>query len=372
MSFSIRFHIQTGLSSQDLGLLWRDLEARADITFFLSWHWMSAWTAELGADPPVLIGEANGALILLGLLVPRARREAGIIRVNGVRLHTTGVKEQDCIAIEYNGFLVDRAWTNTAERQAIKWLLSEAKIRGRQFRELHIVATLESNLASWTPKRGLVQVPYRKPSWRVDLDAVRASGRSYLDTLSANTRQQIRRSMRLYEAAGGLSATWASDVATALEYMDGLKELHQRQWQGRGRPGGFSFPFFERFQRSLVTESLPGGAVELVRICRGKEPVGYLYNLIFRGHVLAFVSGMHFEDDSRLKPGLVCHTLCIEHHLRRGASIYDFMAGDYRYKANLGQPGPDFVYLLVQRPDPMLRMEHALRSARARIRRAFS
>ncbi len=368
MAQPIRFHIQSDLPVGDLGLLWRDLETRSEITFFLSWDWMSAWVAELGTCPPVLVGEASGALILLGLLVPRRRREAGIIQVDGLHLHTTGKNGQDVIAIEYNNFLVDRAWVGKAEREAVRYLLGPARVGGQRRHELHIVSMLEQDRAAMTPPEMLVQIPSRKPSWRVDLDAVRASGRSYLDTVSANTRQQIRRSMRLYETAGALNAERATDAPTALAWFDGLKELHQRQWEARGSPGGFSFPFFERFQRRLVGECAPRGTVELMRVCRGEEPIGYLYNLVLRGHVLAFVSGFLYEQDNRLKPGLVSHALCIERHLREGASVYDFMAGETRYKSNLGQPGPEFIYLLLQRPTVMTRFEHLLRAGVDRLR----
>lgn len=368
MAEVIRFHIQTDLPTGDLGLLWLDLEKRADITFFLSWDWMAAWIAELGQCPPVLIGEASGALILLGLVMPRYRREAGVIRVNGLSLHTTGERTKDCIAIEYNGFLVDREWSGKAEREAVTYLLREAIVGGRRRDELHIVGMLEEQAASITPPGMLVQMPYLKPSWRVDLNAVRNSGKAYLDTLSANTRQQIRRSMRLYQATGSLTVEWAKDAATALDWLGGLKELHQRQWQARGKPGGFASAFFERFQRRLIANCVPRGAAELIRVSRAGQPIGYLYNLIRDGHVLAFVSGFLYEDDNRLKPGLVCHALAIERHVQTGASIYDFMAGETRYKSNLGQPGPVFVYLLLQRSTAMTRAERMLRHGWERVR----
>ncbi len=369
MTEPIRFHIQTDLPATDLGLLWRDLESRADLTFFLSWEWMGAWIAELGQCPPVLIGEAGGALVLLGLVVPRRRREAGVIRVDGLTLHATGDRTKDCIAIEYNGFLVDRAWAAHAAREAVSWLLRRALVGGRRRDELHIVGMLEQHAEAITPPGFLVQVPYRKPSWRVDLEAIRAAGTSYLDSLSANTRQQIRRSMRLYDSDGGLTAERATDVPTALDWLDGLKELHQRQWQARGKPGGFAFPFFERFQRRLIGACIPQGSVEMMRVSRGDQPIGYVYNLVLRGHVLAFVTGFLFEDDKRLKPGLVCHALAIERHLREGASVYDFLAGETRYKGNLGTPGPEFVYLLLQRPTAMTRAERVLRRGWERVRR---
>ncbi len=367
---ALRFHVQTELSAADLGLLWRDLEARADITFFLSWDWMGAWIAELDRMPMVLIGEAGGALVLLGLLMPRLRREAaGAIRVPGLHLHATGRADIDVIAQEYNGFLVDRARAGRdAEAAACAWLLGRT-IDGQRYDELHIKDVAADRSSGLAPADALVRELSRKPSWRVDLDAVRGAGGRYLDTLSANTRQQVRRAMRLYAQRGPLVATAAPDAATASAWLDELAALHQRQWEGRGSPGGFAFPFFTRFQRRLVSACVPREAAEIVRVAAGDMVIGYVYNLILRGHVLAFVSGLRFEDDARLKPGLVSHALTIQRHVEAGAHLYDFMAGAYRYKANLGRPGPELVYLQMQRRTPMTLLEHGLRAMWQRVRR---
>jgi len=330
---------------------------------------MGAWIAELEAPPLVLVGEANGALVLLALLVPRLRREAaGAIRVRGLHLHATGREEIDVIAHEYNGFLVDRAWAGRADVAATVWLLGQ-RVGPHRVDELHIKDIVADHAPALVPSGALVRELSRKPSWRVDLDAVRAGGAAYLDTLSANTRQQVRRSMRLYEQRGGLSAERAPDAATALEWLDALAELHQRHWQERGKPGGFAFPFFARFQRRLVGACVPRGTAEIVRVRAGEEPIGYVYNLMMRGHVLAFVTGFAAEDDRRLKPGLVSHALCIERHLAEGARLYDFMAGAYRYKASLGSPGPELLYLQMQRRTPMTRFEQAARMVWERVRR---
>lgn len=341
--------------------MWRDLYARADATAFLGWEWMSAWIAGLDAMPFILVGEAGGALVLLGLLAPHRRREAlGAVQVDGLWLHATGRDEADVIAVEYNGFLVDRAWAGRAETAAIGWLLGRTAA-GRRFDEVQIKAIAEDRAALYAPAGALVRTLGRKPSWQVDLAAVRAAGGVYLDALSANTRQQVRRSMRLYASAGSLEAARAPDAEMALAWLDELAALHQAQWRARGKPGGWAFPFFERFQRRLVAAAVPAGTAEIVRISAGAETIGYVYNLIGGDHVLAFVTGFRIESDKRLKPGLVGHALCIQRHVDEGRRLYDFLAGDYRYKASLGRPGPDFLHLQVQRATPMTRFEGALR-----------
>jgi len=168
--------------------------------------------------------------------------------------------------------------------------------------------------------------------------------------------------MRLYEKMGPLTAEPARDGAEALLFLDGLKELHQRYWTSRGEPGAFAYPFFERFQKRLIQTCLPRGTVEIVRIAAGSHLIGYVYNFIYRGHVYAYQTGLSYADDSRLKPGLVSHCLCIDRHMQSGGRVYDFMAGEARYKANLGEPGPDMLYLLAERPTWPLQLERALHS----------
>ena len=364
----LKFEIGAAGDARSLEETWRGLETRADAPFFLSWDWIGCWIGMAEFDPLLLTGRVNGQVVLLGLLLPSTRRDTKVWSTHGLRLQTTGDETRDVITIEYNGFLVERGWAGTAEREAIAFLMGGISVAGRRRDELHLRGVTQDyeNLA---PPGSLAVVVSRKPSWRIDLEGVRASGKSYLDHLSANTRQQIRRSVRLYEKRGKLDATRAGDVPEALSFLDGLKELHQRYWTARGEPGEFAYPFFERFVRRLIEHGVPRGTIELVRISCGAQPIGYLFNLVFRGQVYSYQSGLFYEDDPKLKPGLVSHYLCIERHIQEGARIYDFMAGDSRYKANMGKPGPEMLYILVGRPTAALQIEQALRQVKHRFDR---
>ncbi|MEJ0020208.1 MAG: GNAT family N-acetyltransferase [Acetobacteraceae bacterium] len=363
-----RFELTTWNDLAALRAMWCELEQRAVPDIFLSWDWVGCWIAEVGRDPAVLVGRAGGRIVLLALLLPYRRRDLLPFAIQGLQLHMTGDGAQDVITIEYNGFLVDAGWAGTIEADAVAYLLSGVAVEGHRRDELHlknVPASLDACIeAAGLPRREL----QRKPSWRIDLAAVRAAGGSYLDSLSANTRQQIRRSTRLYEKRGPVSAVRARSVPEALDFLDGLSELHQRYWTGRGEPGAFVYPFFVQFQRRVIETCVPRGTVELVRITAGTDVIGYVYNLIYRGHVYAYQTGIHYEDDARLKPGLMSHCLCIERHLQEGGTVYDFMAGDARYKASLGKRGPDMLYLLMQRRTWPLRLEAVLRHARQWVR----
>ena len=131
----------------------------------------------------------------------------------------------------------------------------------------------------------------------------------------------------------------------------------------------FANPFFERFHRALITDLFAAEQVQLLRICAGGRPIGYLYNLVQGGRVHNYQSGFAYGPDARLKPGLVSHALAVEHNLARGASCYDFMAGDSRYKRSLATGTDHLVWLVVQRSRLKFRLEHALRAMRNCARR---
>ena len=363
----VRFEISNAMSTAELEAAWLDLERRASPHFFLSWDWIGCWIAEASLRPAILIGRTDDRIVLLGAMAPSTRRDVLPIAIHGLQLHAIGDLQHDIITIEYNGFLVDRAWAGKVETDAIAFLLDGVIVDGHRRDELHL-RNIPDDLGPAVAACGYYfSELQRKPSWRIDLAAVRAAGKRYLECLSANTRQQIRRSMRLYERRGPLTATLAGGVPEALMFLDGLKELHQRYWTSRGEPGAFAYPYFERFQKRLIQTCLPHGTVEIVRISAGPDVIGYVYNFLYRGHVYAYQSGFHYEDDPKLKPGLVSHCLCIEQHRDAGSTTYDFMAGDARYKANLGEPGPDMLYLLAERPTWPLQIESMLHGMKRRL-----
>lgn len=304
----------------------------------------------------------------MAALIRSHRHDLGPIGVPGLRLHTTGRPEFDVITIEYNGFLVDRAVGGAGEDAALDFLTKKSRKIGPDCDELDL-RNVSRRYSAYAGGRGWVhRIVGRKPSFRVNLDLVRASGRTYLENLSSNTRQQIRRSVRLYQAIGPVALARAETPDQATEFLAGLKALHQPYWRNRGEPGAFAYPFLEALMRRLMLAGLENGTVELVRVSRGDLAIGYLYNFVHCGQVYCYQCGFLFEADARLKPGLVSHTLCIEDHLRAGAAIYDFMGGEARYKSSLGQPGPDLHYVLLQRPTAILRAENALRRLRNRVR----
>src|SRR5262249_11908819 len=116
-------------------------------------------------------------------------------------------------------------------------------------------------------------------------------------TLSRNSREKLRRSLREYRTRGELIIEEASTLGSARSYFEALKDLHIRSWTRRGKPHAFRFPFFERFHRALIARGMSEGSVQLLRITAGGRPIGYLYNFRHRGRIYAYQSG--FDDSDR-------------------------------------------------------------------------
>jgi CelD/BcsL family acetyltransferase involved in cellulose biosynthesis len=178
----------------------------------------------------------------------------------------------------------------------------------------------------------------------VDLDKLRAAGTDYLGALSGNTRSQIRRSLRRYEADFGERYVHHPETRDrALAAFDAMVELHDLRWASLGTPSGFT-EASRTFHRELISELWSDGErsneleVDILEVGFGDHVIGVIYSLICRRHVQFFQSGLVYTEDPRLKPGLACHALAIEHYMELGASEYDFLGGEAKsvqYKTSL-------------------------------------
>ncbi len=359
----------------DLEDLWRDLERRSDGSFFQSWAWIGSWLRNLPSDLAlrVLTVSAGHETVGLGVLVARRERRHGWLNTGMLRLNETGDDRIDSIAIEYNGFLADRnIGISRVVRCCLNWLVEnedswdELSLSGLDAATTAVVVKIATELSLGVRTHAEERCPY------VDLSYLRRSGGDYLGSLSRNTRYQIRRAIRLYEGFGPLSISTAASTIEALDFLESLGELHQASWIRRGHSGAFADDFFRRFHRELVSIHFDAGEIQLLRVSAGSQIVGYLYNLVKNRRVCAYQSGFNFDADSRLKPGLVAHSLAVEYNLRMGANIYDFMAGEGQHKRSLASNVEAMIWLVVYRKHLKLRFENLLRELKAGAKRKMA
>lgn len=345
---------------------WLDLETRARPTVFLSWQWLGQWLDVYRPQASLLRVTEGDRVIGLGLVVASDERRHGLLKSRCLRLHQTGSKVLDQIWIEYNGFLAETGREHDVARACLIHL-GEQNLDWDEF----IVGAIEANEADfYAHTLGLHKhLRWEAPCYGVDLDALRRSGHVYLDTLSRNTRYQINRAHRLYEDRGPVELVRPDTLDDALAVFDSIGPRHLERWGNGPDQSGFANPDFVRFHRALIKAQWAEGGVDLVSVRAGDDVIASFYNLLHNQVVYFYLGGMMTESDNKLKPGLLGHALCIEDYRHHGFHYYDFMGGDERYKANLGQFHRQLVQVSLQRPRFKLKLENALREARQHWRK---
>ena len=312
-----------------VGARWEALQERADASFFQSWAWVGCLAIERFPAPWLLEAREQGETVALALF----NRRPG----NRLWLGESGDPAMDAPYVEFNGPLFLAGRSEKLWPVCLDACLRQGGWRRRVMMSGRVMLSgIDDALADGAGEAPAV-LRARAPSRtapRVEFSALPAGG--YLDGLGANTRYQLRRSSRRYAAAGPLAIRRAKTLDEALGFLDALAVLHQATWTGRGRPGAFADPWFRRFHRELLGRAFPRGEIDLLRIAAGERVIGYLYNFRHRGRVSAYQSGFDYAvAHPHEKPGMTCHHLAIELAAREGATAYDFLAGEDRYKTSM-------------------------------------
>jgi hypothetical protein len=290
-------------------------------------------------------------------------RHARVILARALHLNATGDPDYDNVAIEYNGFLVERGLERSVLRCCVR-LLSE----DRDWDEWVLPGMADRDLIeSLRSPEPWQSVETRKPSYYVDLKALRESGTKYRDALSRNTRYQVRRTSSEFEKLGKLTLDVAGTLDEALAILAELEHLHQARWTARELPGAFASKFFSDFHRRFVRNGFPSGIVQLMRVRAGTKTLGCLYNFVYRGRVLFYQSGFDYSLETRHNsPGLVTHVMAIDYNSALGHDIYDFLAGKARYKEQLSTHSFDMSWISMRRPRLRYRIADWLQAQKRR------
>ena len=343
---------------------WLHLQERADCSFFQSWGWIGTWLERIALDlnPLVVRVWFEGTLVGLGIFTGKHISRHLVIRSDARFVHEYPFDDRNMV-IEYNGLLADRGHEGAVYSETIIHLLQLepacdevyfGALGDRAYRVL--CDSAETRLTEIASVRLLEE----SSAYSLDLDYSGDGIDAYLATLNKNRRLQIRRSLRLYGERTPLSLESANSTEEALDFLDGLKELHTARWQARGQQGSFASRRWETFHRSLVAARFGPGEIQLLRVRNADGPIGYLYNFIWRGHVYVLQTGFTKPEDKRLMPGYVAHTLAIVHNRQQGMAIYDLMHGDSLYKRLLCNRKETLRWVVVQRKHWKFELEHRL------------
>lgn len=349
-----------------LETIWRDLENRADGTFFTSWDWIGPWLHCLPEElrPRLLRADHGGQCVGLTLLVERRHLRFGFLPVRAMHLNESGRADLDALTIEYNGCLTasDSGAGSAADIERAMLLALMAGPQAPDELRLSGARRLPADLPASLQQRATPHLCFY-----IDLTAINASGKDYLSYLKQRQRYLVRKSLKRLSDPQPLRMVQASTLEQAREFLAELERLHTRYWQAKGEPGAFGSDFQRRFHTRLIEQGLPRGAVALMAAMRGDRPIAYFYYFCHNGWVHYYQSGIDYDQlEGSESPGLAAHALAVEHFRTAGWRFYDFMTGDLQYKRTLATEDLPLHWVTLQQHSAKMRLEDwLLRQAKA-------
>jgi len=362
----------TFLPLEDIDVLkkeWSIIEGQSDIEFFLSWTWISTWIETYRPNINILRAFFDTELVAIAALVFRKEHRYYILRSKTLHVHQTGDPEQDQIWIEYNGILAKQEHKEEVTKSSIAYL----GLISEMWDELIVGAITDSEASLLENAGDLMRHDlWEAPCYGVDLKTIRESQKSYLQTLSRNTRYQIKRSIKKYQNNGEIQILSAERKAEALQSFDDIGPLHVARWGAGFGESGFANLNFTKFHRSLISTAWDKGQVDLISVRANGKIIARFYNFIYRNRVYFYLSGLALEQDNQLKPGLTGHALCIQRYIDAGYDFYDFMGGGERYKSSLAHKHQHLVKIALQKKKIKFKLEKLGRGIKNYFRKDVS
>jgi hypothetical protein len=350
--------------------LWTELFGHmSDAGPFLAPRWTATWVRIFGPSlRPELVAFCDHEHRPIGVCLLTARIRYGALLPH-VRWHlnTDGEPDSDSVVIEHNRLLASvgrEAEVHAAlARHAGHSRVDELRVSGI---DESAVAHLLQAFPGWR-----ADVEWRESPF-VRLDAVRALGGDHLAILTRNTRAQLRRSLARYAARGAVVVHAAGTAAEAESMLLELMTLHKARWVAKGMGGGFASPRRRALHTAFVREATPAGEAQLLRVTVAGETIAVLYNLVAHGKVNFYQSGIRYEADRHLRPGMVAHHLAVQHNLALGMAEYDFLTsapGQDRYKVSLSTDVRRLGWVTLYAPGWRTRYFFAVRAIRDAVAR---
>jgi hypothetical protein len=210
---------------------------------------------------------------------------------------------------------------------------------------------------------------YSSTSYWVKFDEIRSlySG-DFLRSRSSNTRQQIRRSMKMLQTQyGEVSLHHPNSALEAKQWLDELIDMHRKRWNTDTSSSGFMKPSFAKFHQDMVTKYFSSNIVEVIKVTAGNTLLGINVYYTFNNAAHFIFGGVNYDIDAKARPGIITHVLAVDDYLKRDYSKYDFLEGEHRYKQSLCTHTEVNHGWLLQRRRIDLIIENAFRKMKRKI-----
>lgn len=348
-------------SSELIKQSWATLGATIPGHAFLNECWMAPWfdVVSLNHNPILITVKKTDSIAALAVAHIIRIKRRGVFYRNVLYFNEVPIPPNDMV-IEYNGILAakedyQQAWATILNtlKQELSW--DEIKINKIDPEQTPAILTAikANNLLSFIEREDTS--PYavlnKNESWQETEKA----------NLSSNRRRQVKKAKQLYEEKyGKLSLVKIIDKAHVDTFWARMEELHTAHWNEKGNSGAFANTLWTNFNRNMISNWLEAGTVQLTQYNAGDTPIGYLFNLVVEDRAYNIQCGFLYEQDNRLKPGFVCHHMCMEYCHTVGVQKYYYLAGGEDYKVSLSSEIDKLDWICIRKSNRKFLLEDLL------------
>jgi CelD/BcsL family acetyltransferase involved in cellulose biosynthesis len=345
-------------NTPELAEKWNQLYYRNSApSVFLSWNWICRWLTTLPISPIVVEAKFENQCVGLGIFYTKSKFIFPGWFVNQIWLHRTGDSPLDQVWIEHNDFLLDSKVALEVRQAMIAYVSSEMT-----WHECFIGLTDCNILQHFDTMADSKRIDIDAPDYSVNLVDF-SSVEDYLDSLSKNTKQQIKRSFKLLREHGPLLL---QEIHSPEEQKIAFKEMadiHIEKWRKTEYGSGFDNPHFNHFHQTLLSADPKNQFSTIFCLILNEQKLAFIYLLKDNDCWYFYLSAIKSFADNRIKVGLVAHVMIIEEAIKHSLKKYDFLAGEARYKRSLSnQFGTNQQLICYYKPSVLLNFRQKIRT----------
>lgn len=310
-------------------------DADPDAQLFMSWKWLSGWLRQVAGPWFVLAAKmdnkADGPYAAFLPMRIQTRTENG-------RIHNE-LNMAGNFAADYTGFLCAPGAEHLAIPAFARYVkqLNWSRLNFENFRVSE--SRMRLLLANF-PKANFQTSEISRVGKVDGIDnslcpfaALPPDWDSYLETLSTNTRQKIRRLLRQIDATEEYRITVATPETIERD-LDTLLQFWETKWKPRK---GDLTQTLVRSNRAMLTRSFHADLLYLPTLWKDDRPLAALATLVDsrKRSFLFYMTGRDETFDGP-PPGVILHAHSIRYAIANGFTEYDFLRGNEPYKYSFG------------------------------------
>jgi len=292
---------------------------------FLTWEWLHTWWKHLGAGRRLdLISVRQGeALIGLAPLLVQPPRPSRLVPCRTRQFLGTGSVGSDYLDVIVRRGRESEALDALAARLAEDGVVLDlAQVNRRSAAALALAGRLEGRGWRCSARAGEV-CPF------IDLRGI--TWDSYLASLDGRHRYNFRHRMESITKRFDMRFERAASQDERRDALAALVALHVRRWSQRGGSTALDVPALVSFHEEFSRLAMERDWLRLFVMRLDGTAVAALYGFRYR-HTFCFYQTGFDTSYGRYGVGQATVGLTIKHAIEEGATEYDMLHGDERYK----------------------------------------